>query len=221
MKITGSSFCNGLFGIAVWIALLPVAMADDSVVPIRLPHGVQIELPSTWEVLNGNQRTTLDSTAHSNLARAGVVFDASSDLNFAANYYDETKKTAALLNIRYHPDSDLTQSDTRAASAADILELDTAVRQRMVKVLQTSGASLLAWNGTSRKVLNGVTVLVTEYKRSSPTQNANFKVRLVQVNNGGETFDLTISYRERNEDQLRPICDRIISSLRIDPTPLN
>jgi len=36
----------------------------------------------------------------------------------------------------------------------------------------------------------------------------------VRVFNGGKSFTMTVSYRENQEYLLRPICDRIISSLR-------
>ena len=138
MKDAVNRFGRYLVGIAVWIALLPVAIAANNFVPIRLPHGVQIELPRNWEALSKNQRITLDSTVQSRNERAGI-FDASSDLNFGANYYDEAGKTAAIMNVRYYPDLDVSQSEARAAGAADIRELDTALRESMVKAGQING----------------------------------------------------------------------------------
>jgi hypothetical protein len=213
MKDGGNRFGRYLVGIAVWIALLPVAIAANNFVPIRLPHGVQIELPRNWVVLSKNQLITLDSTAQSRMELARI-FDASSDLNFGANYYDEAGKTAAIVNVQYYPDIDVSQAEARAAGAADIRELDAALRESIVKAGQINGFSVLAWNGTSKQVINGVTAFVTEYKRSPLNNNGNFKVRVVRVFNGGKSFTMTVSYRENQEYLLRPICDRIISSLR-------
>lgn len=213
MKDAVNRFGRYLVGIAVWIGLLTVAIAANNFVPIRLPHGVHIELPRNWEALSKNQRITLDSTVQSRNERAGI-FDASSDLNFGANYYDEAGKTAAIMNVRYYPDMDVSQAEARAARAADIRELDAALRESMVKAGQINGFSVLAWSGTSKQVINGVTAFVTEYKRSPLNNNGNFKVRLVRVFNSGKSFTMTVSYRENQEYLLRPICDRIISSLR-------
>ena len=184
MKVAPTWVGHYLFGIAVWIALIPVAIAANNFVPIRLPHGVQIELPKNWEALSKNQRITLDSTVQSRNERAGI-FDASSDLNFGANYYDEAGKTAAIMNVRYYPDLDVSQAEARAAGAADIRELDTALRESMQKAGQINGFSVLVWNGTTKQVFNG-----------------------------GKSFTMTVSYRENQEYLLRPICDRIISTLR-------
>jgi hypothetical protein len=202
-----------LFGIAVWIALLPAALAANNFVPIRLPHGVQIVLPKNWKILSENQLITIDSAVQSTNERAGI-FDASSDFNFGANYYDEAGKTAAIMNVRYYPDLDISQLDARAAGSSDIRELDAALQESLVKAGQIFGFSVLVWNGTTKQVFNGITAFVTEYKRSPLNNNGNFKVRLVRVFNGGKSFTMTVSYRENQEFLLRPICDHIISSLR-------
>ncbi len=213
MKSVRARFCHYLHWLAFCIPLLPTALAANNFVPIRLPHGVQIELPRNWEALSNNQRITLDSAVQSRNERAGM-FDASSDLNFGANYYDEAGKTAAIMNVRYYPDSEISQTDARAAGQPDIRELDSTLRESMVKAGQISGFTVLAWNGTSKQVINGSTAFVTEYKRSPLKNNGNFQVRLVRVFNGSKSFTLTVSYREDQDYLLRPICDRIISSLR-------
>jgi hypothetical protein len=213
MKNAGNRFGRYLFGVALLIALLPVAIAANNFVPIRLPHGVQVELPRNWEALSNNQRITLDSAVQSRNERGGI-FDASSNLNFAANYYDEARNVAAIMNVRYYPNLDVSQAEASAAGASDIIEIDTALHESMVKASQISGFSVLVWNGTGKQVINGVTAFVTEYKRSPLNNNGNFKVRLVRVFNGGKSFTMTVSYRENQEYLLRPICDRIISSLR-------
>lgn len=51
MKVAQSWFGYSLLCIAVWIALLPTALAANNFIPIRLPHEVQIEIPRNWEAL--------------------------------------------------------------------------------------------------------------------------------------------------------------------------
>ncbi|MCX7087790.1 MAG: hypothetical protein NTV00_07025 [Methylococcales bacterium] len=213
MKNVGNWFGRYLLSVAVCITLLPLGLAANNFIPIKLPHNVQIELPRNWKALSNNQRITLDSWVQSRNERAGI-FDASSDLNFGGNYYDEAGKTAAIMNVRYYPDLGLSQDDARAAGESDIRELDSALRESMAEAGQINGFSILAWNGTSKQVINGATAFVTEYKRSPLKNNGNFKVRLVRVFNGGKSLTLTISYREDQDFLLRPICDHIISSLR-------
>lgn len=89
-------------------------------------------------------------------------------------------------------------------------EIDSALRESIVKAGQINNFSVLAWNGTVKQVINGATAFVTEYERSPLKNNGNFKVRLVRIFNGAKSFTLTVSYREDQEY----LCDRIISSLR-------
>lgn len=215
MKSIKSCFNYILLDIVVYLALLPVAFAGNNFVPVSLPHGVQIELPKNWVAVTNNQLITLDSSAQSRNEIVGM-FDASSDLNFGANYYDDAGKTAAIMNVRYYPDLGISQRDAQAAEQMDIRELDSALREMMIKAGQISGFSILTWNGTSKLVINGITAFITEYKRSPLNNNGNFKVRLVRIFNDSKSFTLTVSYRKNQEFLLRPICDRIISSLRID-----
>jgi hypothetical protein len=201
------------FLIFVWALSISVVSGANNFIPIKLPHNVSVEIPRNWEVLRNNQRITLDSSVQSRNELAGI-FNASSDLNFAANYYDEAGKVAAKMNVRYYQDLELSQVDARAAGQADIRELDGALREASVKAAKINGYSILSWYGTSKQTINGTTAFITEYKRSPIKNNGNSKVRLVRVFNGGRSFTLTVSYREDQEYLLRPICDRIISSLR-------
>ncbi|MRR07744.1 MAG: hypothetical protein EG828_12575 [Deltaproteobacteria bacterium] len=195
------------------VALLSVALAASNFVPIKLLHGVQVELPRNWKALSSNQRITLDAAVQSRNEPAGI-FDASSDLHFGANYYDDSGKAAASMNIRYYPDSDISQAEAHAVMQSEVRELDRALRESIVKAGQVNGLSVLRWGGTRKQVINGITAFVTEYKRSSQKDSGNFKVRLVRVFDRDKSFTLTVSYREDQEYLLRPICDRVISSLR-------
>lgn len=206
---------NSLISILLCLALITSAQAANNFVPIRLPNGVEIELPKNWEATSNNQLITLDSSLQSRLQGAILPFDASSELNFAANYYDDRRNTAGIIQIRYYPKMDISQEEARSAGQSDIQELDGEIHDAAVKAGPIGGISVLAWSGTTKQVINGATCFVTEYKRSSINNNGNFNVRLVRVFNSGKSFTLTVSYREDQEYLLRPICDRIISSLRI------
>lgn len=187
--------------------------AATNYVPIALPRGVTMELPRNWEALTSNQRITLDSSVQARTERLGA-FDASSDLNFGANLYDEAGKAAAMVNIRYYPDMDVTQADARAATSSDIQELDGGLQTAIAQSIQGTGVKILKWFGTSPRTINGAVAFITEYERSSPNNKGNFRVRLVRVFNGADSFTVTVSYRSRDELLLRPICDRVIGSIK-------
>jgi len=202
-----------LFGISL-LAYVGVVGATGNFVSIHLPKHVSIELPRNWTAISNNQRITLDTLVQSKRELAGAS-DPSSDLNFAANYYDDSGTTAAIFNIRYYPDIDVTQADSRAASKSDTAELDGALKAEMIPAMQQFGMTVLSWMGTKKQSINGIVAFITEYRRASLRQGSPFRVRLVRVLNGGRSFTVTISYREDQKFFLRPICDRVIQSLRI------
>lgn len=205
--------CALLFLITL-VLIAPLGFGANNFVLIRLPHGVRLEIPRNWAVLSPNQRITLDTAVQSRNEPAGF-FDASSDLNFAANYFDDAGKTTALVNIRYYPDLKITQAEARTITASDISEFDIELRNLAKKSAQINGFSILAWYGTKKQTFNGATAFVTEYKRSPIKNNGNFRIRLVRIFNYNKSFTLTVSYREDQQYLLKPICDRIIASLHI------
>lgn len=189
--------------------------AASNFVPIRLPHGVSVELPGNWRIASTNQRITLDTWLQAKMELAGFAYE-SSDLAFAANYYDDADETAGIFNIRYYPDSDVTQADARTVDGVGTKELDSVLQQTIVPGIEMAGNRLLAWVGTTKHTLNGSTAFISEYSRSSRQSVGGFRVRLVRIFNGEKSFTITLSYRENEEFFLRPICDRIIQSIRME-----
>lgn len=198
------------------LALLSTApaVAADNFISIILPHGVTVDLPRNWEALTNKQRITLDTSVQAR-HESTRGFDASSDLNFAANYYDDSDRVAAIMNIRYYPKLDISQADAQVMTAADNKELDKALQDSFFRGSNIGGYKIVRWLGTSKQNINGAVAFITEYSRSALEDNGNFRVRLVRVFNVSQSFTLTVSYRERDEYLLRPICDRIIASLQI------
>jgi len=195
--------------------LLCVGIASTAVnfVPVHLPKSVTVELPRNWIVLSKNQRITLDSWVQAKRELSGAAA-LSSDLKFAANYYDEQGKIAAIFNIRYYADLTVTQAESRAATSADTKELDDALRTECLANQQLFGIRIISWMGTTKQTINRTVAFVTEYRRANIREGAPFRVRLIRVLNASRSFTITISYREDQELLLRPICDCVIQSIR-------
>lgn len=189
------------------------AETGGNFVIVRLPHGVTIELPRNWVALSNNLRITLDSAVQAEQEKR-ADFDASSDLAFAANFYDEAGRTGGIFNIRYYPELAVSQAEAQTASSSDVQELDDAIHRELETGLSTAGLMLVQWMGTTKQLVNGKTVFVTDYRRASISRGTLFRVRLVRTFNADNSFTITVSYREDIEVLLRPICDRVISSLR-------
>jgi hypothetical protein len=188
--------------------------AEGNYVEILLPKGVTIDLPKNWIVLNGNQRISLDSAVEGGLDLASME-NINSSLPFAANYYSRDGRTAALTNIRFYPDLELTQKDALNATPEDVIELDKELRKALAKSAEAFGFEIVSWGGTEKNTINGLTVFTTEYHRKSLKSPGNLRVRLVRAFISDQSFTLTISYLVSQEQLLKFITDRIISSINV------
>jgi hypothetical protein len=181
-------------------------------VVVRLAHGVTLQLPRNWRVLSDNQMVTLEAAVVARNAKIGEA-DFSSDLTFAANYYDEEQKwTAGIVNVRYYPEQTISQRDVRGLSPAELRAVDEEGKRELTRALSSMNVKLLSWVGTSRRTINAMTAIVVEFRRAG--LDGVFRVRLVRVLDGVRSFTLTASYREDQVRLLEPITSYVISTLR-------
>lgn len=203
-----------LLAAAILVGTSATGWATGNFTTVKLPKGVSIELPRNWVVLSNKQLITLDTLAESGLDLSGIQASPS-ELPFAANYYDDRGRTLAILNVRYYPELGLSQADAHGATRQDVKELDSALKQNMLKEMKALGMSITSWSGTNKVEINGITAFVTDYRRASLRRAGDFRVRLVRVFAGAESFTLTVSYLEAASIVMLPIADRIISSLKL------
>ncbi|MGI8923455.1 MAG: hypothetical protein ACR2HJ_05355 [Fimbriimonadales bacterium] len=201
---------------ALVLAVSVLAEATGNFVTVKLPRGVSVELPKNWIVLSSNQRITLDTYVESALDLSGTEQEPS-ELPFAANLYDDRGRTIGIVNIRYYPQLELTQSDARATTASETQELDSVSKAQMIAEMPTFNLRVNSWLGTTKSEINGVTAFITEYRRAAKGVAGDFRVRLVRVFSAERSFTLTVSYAETSAIPIRPIADRIIASLRLVP----
>ena len=184
--------------------------ADSNYKTVNLPKGVSIDVPINWQVISNNQRITLDAYVET------LYEPIDSDFPFAANYYNDNSEVEALLNIRYYPWMEITQEDVFNASSDEVQYLDSMLNENILLAMKDVG-KLLSWNGTKKEYINGIIVLITEYRRYSNTTKDSGRVRLVRVFNDNKSFTLTVSYddRRQNSFMLEGITNRIIESLSL------
>ena len=193
-------------------AVLAVAEAVSNFVPIDLPRGVRIELPTNWTAYSNNKRTTLAAFVQAQVERLNST-EPEVEMPFAASLYDDDGLVIATANIRYYPTLPLSRSDAARATTQDVAELDEGLKRTVIPGAESTGQRVLAWNGTRKAVVNGVTAFISEYRVSAP-RGGPFVVQLVRVYNLKNSFTLILSYREQNL-LLEPIVDRVVRTLRV------
>lgn len=113
--------------------LILEASADSIFVRVDLPKGVSLSLPKNWLALSETSRITIQSFVES--VHGSGDINQSAEIPFAANYY-ESGQTIGIVNLRYYDDITISQDDVRSLSRSDISQVDTALRQTIVPLMQ-------------------------------------------------------------------------------------
>lgn len=174
-------------------------------VTILLPHGVSMQVPNDWLRVNDDGRAA-GGKAGAATPQPDTI-DARGDTVYAANRYDEKSEPIGILNAGFYPE-EVTQQEVVNSSDKDILALDSLLRARIEK---STNGTLIGWTGTRRTMLNGLTALVSEYRRQSSA--TVFRVRLVRVFDAAQSFTVAVAYREDRADVLKPVTDSIIARI--------
>ena len=199
---------------AVFGPVLHYAEAGNNFVSIKLPNKVNIDIPRNWQVATSDQRITLDTTVESQLDLSSLP-KITSDLGFIAGYFDD-EGDKAKINVRYYPNIKVNQDSVKRASSKEILEFDTALKQSIYRAMKAFDGTILHWGGTKKQNCGGRIAMLTEYRRSANSgERGSFNVRLIRILDGSSSFTLTVSYNELYTVIFKPICNRVISSLKI------
>jgi len=205
-------FVGFIITLTLGLGLVFGAVAAPSYVRLQLPQQLSVELPRNWIVFSDSQRITLDAWVAAKSEKI-TGEPSAAELGFAANLYDDKGRTVGIFNVRYYPAQSLTQRDAVAASKEDTQELDAALKASFAPGVEGAGNRVLEWNGTRKTVLNGMTVFISEYRRTSP-QGIPFRARLVRMLDGPRSFTVTVSYREDQKYFMAAISNRIVESMR-------
>jgi len=197
--------------VGVFLLLSSTEIHARNFLRVALPHGVSLEVPRNWVFLSNNNLITLDTASEAMIDLAGIDSNLQTTLPFAANLYNGSRKPIAMLNVRYYPAMDITQNDVRKFTKKDIREFDVS-KKLLQEIL---GIPIQTYSGHKKRLINGITTLVTEYTRESPFFPGTFRVRMVRVLMGERSFTLTVSYYERLSGLLQPITDKIILTLQV------
>jgi len=187
------------------------SLAQDPFVLIQLRNGISFQLPRNWRVFQSTTRTTLEASV-----AARVQIDIGSALPFAANLYDEGNQTIGMVNIRVYPDLEIYQDSVMELDADSVNAIDMEIRSAVSEGVTLSGGRVTHWFGTEKVRVNQKFYLLSKYRRRSITNpNQFFRVSLLRLWDGKQSFTLTLSYAERHEFLLKPIIAKIGNSVSL------
>lgn len=138
-----------------------------------------------------------------------------SSLPFAANLYNSNNQTIGIMNIRVYPTMDVSQNEVINLNSSTLYEFNNQLRSSISNGVKLGGGQLTDWYGTEKVKVNGKYFLLSKYKRQSAfNPNLYFNVSLLRLLDGQNSFTLTLSYEEKVQYFLKPIIDKIRSSIQ-------
>lgn len=194
-------------GVLLVLALFSSATAASSFVTVQLPQEISFQMPRNWVVLSGNKTITLDAFLES------VIPNVISDIKFQANLKNDKAQPIAQVQV-YYWSSEYGQFDIKYFSDADVATYDQNMRVNLTNELTIFGGEITTWLGSSKMNINRLNVLKSEYSRPSKLISGHFRVQVLRVYCEENTFSFVVSYHEEELVPLRPIIDKIISTLR-------
>lgn len=180
----------------------------SSFVEILVDDNVSFQIPRNWVVLSDNKTITLNSIIES-------AVSVSSKVHFQANLKNDNGSPITTVQI-YKWRSDFDQTNVVEMKKNDIDEYDQGIHNQMQSELKQVGGSITNWFGTKKLNINGLVALASEYSRYSKIAPfGHFRVQVLRIYSGEQSFSFVISYHEESSLQLRTIVDKVISTLCI------
>ena len=98
----------------------------------------------------------------------------------------------------------------------DLRDFNNLVKKNITKGVKLAGTSVTNWYGTEKIKIRNKVYLLSKYRRRSVSNTNNFfKVSLLRLLDGRNSFTLTLSYKEKEEYLLKPIIVYIMNSVRL------
>jgi hypothetical protein len=177
---------------------------------------ISVEVPRSWALLDGNRRIDISAAGEAILRRTMPNEPVGrSDLPLAANRVVNSQ-SQAWMNIQTYPEEDLTQAESRRASAIEISAIDRELRRFLDPVAAQQGWRVASWLGTRRHLSrNGLYVFITNYQRTGIDSRPPATVYLASVLAGADSFTLTVAFNTDRAALYQPVAMEMIESLRV------
>lgn len=164
-----------------------------------------------YKVLNSKENEVIDTATEALIDLSGRD-PINYNKPFAANYYIKNK-AVSLVNITYYPYMEFNQQDVYTSTPEEIKDFDDYLREEYEAVYQLQGSSIEEWHGTTLIDLNGLLVFRTSFLRDGVGKGKPSVVTFIRVFDDAESFTVTLNYQKDLEYFLKPITEKIISSI--------
>lgn len=201
----------------IGLLLVPLATsAESNFAPVKLPRGVQLQIPKGWWLLGKDHKRLIQTTVEAAMDLSGIGLpDGQSTNLIAANSMPRTTYAAVRVDSTIPPS--VSPREIGAATVAELKDLGNEIRAGLEKLLPLQNNQLLQFYGVRKDSISGYPVIVIEYQRSGPKGPVIVQVNRVFTNS--QEININLSYRESEAALWRPIVGKIRQSITLTKWP--
>ena len=180
---------------------------------VKLPRGVEVEVPKGWWLLSADHNRMIGTTVEAVMDLSGYEPNNDKSVNLiAANSTPLT--TYASLRIDSITPSVVSPEEIINLKKSDLNEFSISMERELSKLIPLQGNKILDFYGSHVERLDGHPALVTRYRRSGP--KGPVIVEINQIFPGGmHSLRINLAYRESEKNIWLTVIKKIRTSIKM------
>ena len=205
-----------LLALFLLIVFTPHIAEASNFTSVKLPRGVELQLPKGWWLLGDEINQLLEMSAEAAMDLSGIGLPEGTETNLISANSMPTSTYAAVRVDSTTPASG-PPFDFANITTAELQAYQSAVHEDFKKLLPLQGNQMLSFYGVRREFISGNPSLITGYRRSGP--KGPVIVSIIQVFTPSQDLRIILSYRESEQAIWKPVIGKIRQSITIRRWP--
>lgn len=191
----------------------PAPAQESPLRRVELAHGISLEIPAQWSVQPPATRQDLETTRESLTGKAGIEKPRGKKEELLA--VNATPAPAgAMIKLNVSSPADFTQADLAAAGPEGLKALRAELLVTFQKLEAAGGPKILDVQTPRIERIHDHLALVIPYLRAGAPGMPPWEVSQYKIPVAGRLIELTLSHRQTEAAEWKPVLEQVSRSLR-------
>lgn len=191
----------------------PASAQETSFRRFQLPYGISLEIPSHWNVLPLERRKSLETARETITERAGIEKPGGNKERLLA-VNSAPEPAGAMIKLNVTSPSEITPSQLAAAGPEEMKALRSELFGMFQKLEASGGPRILDVQTPRVERVNNHLALVIPYLRAGAQGRGPWEVTQYKIPVADRLVEITLSHRQSEAGQWKPILEHARGSLR-------
>jgi hypothetical protein len=183
---------------------------------VKLPRGIEVEIPKTWWALNNELIQLVDTSVEAALDLSGMGLPEENEVNLIAANSMPRSTYASIRVVSITPPS-MSQSNYNLLTKSDIHALKMEMHQMLKQMSPVSAIKLIDFIGFHLDEISGYPAFVTDYRRSGLKGPVITQINHILTPN--QEIRINLAYRESESVLWKPVIGKMRKSIVISNWP--